>query len=156
MKLRNRYDKALLEQRPRYPDTAEYLSSWMLRTRLDEKGCWVWQGSVCKAGQYGVVGFRGTSMGVHRASYLIFFRPPAPHMEIHHTCENRRCWRPDHLVPMTIEAHRLLPHTRRRMKHCPNGHLYTEDNVRIDGRGIQRCLICQRAIRRRYYEKSGR
>lgn len=62
-------------------------------------GCWNWQAS-CDSDGYGV--FRGAVGDVlyrraHRFSYALNAGPPGA-MLVMHTCDNRRCVRPDHLV----------------------------------------------------------
>lgn len=69
--------------------------------------CILWEGATNGDG-YGVVRFNGVLMLVHRVTYrLKKGRIPAG-KEVHHTCENRRCRNPEHLVLKTHRAHMRL------------------------------------------------
>jgi hypothetical protein len=66
-------------------------------------GCWLWTGGVGKKG-YGLIGRGGKKDGfvyVHRLSYEINVGPIPDGKMILHTCDVRRCVRPNHLVPGT-------------------------------------------------------
>jgi hypothetical protein len=64
-----------------------------------EDGCWIWTGSVTKRG-YGRIN-RNDNRAIHRLAYTTFVAPVPPDLELDHTCENKRCWRPEHLEPVT-------------------------------------------------------
>lgn len=42
---------------------------------------------------------------------------------------------------------------RARIKTCPQGHLYTEENTHINNRGHRGCKICRKEAQRRFKEK---
>lgn len=82
------------------------------KTRI-VSGCWEWQGAVSdpkdKNNQYGVikVGSRTDKSQrkerVHRISYEIFKGTISPGLLVCHTCDNPRCWNPDHLFLGTFQ-----------------------------------------------------
>lgn len=79
-----------------------------LYTINSETGCWEWNGCLSSDG-YGSGRIDGKSVRLHRWSYSYHVGPIPDGHEIHHTCRNRRCFNPDHLVAITRTAHRQLP-----------------------------------------------
>lgn len=66
-------------------------------------GCWLWLAGPAGDG-YGTFKLNGATLLAHRVSYLLTHGElpdgPGYHgVEIRHTCDVRRCVRPDHLVP---------------------------------------------------------
>lgn len=107
--------------------------------------CWVWTGYLQPNG-YGRFASGGRSeprVLVHRWAFAEAngWLPD----ELDHTCENRACVRPDHLVPTTRGDNvRRQTHFNASKTTCPAGHPY--DRVRNTARGSERrCVTCDRA-----------
>ena len=58
-------------------------------------GCWEWTGSTDTIG-YGLISLTGKLYGVHRVSFFVHngFWPNV----CRHSCDNKKCFNPDHLV----------------------------------------------------------
>lgn len=65
------------------------------RKTVNEKGCWIWSGSVGKDG-YGIYG-PGKLFRVHRASYILWVGEIPKGLFILHKCDTPLCFNPDHL-----------------------------------------------------------
>lgn len=139
-------------------------------------GCWEWTGAILKApvgkphiGGYGRVrtcvdGRRG-HVYAHRFVYLALVGEiPADRPQLDHlccdpawctggpTCPHRRCVNPEHLEPVTRAENQRR--AVRLPERCKNGHLFDEENTRVDPRRSERiCRACARdrahAARRR-------
>lgn len=68
--------------------------------KLDDNGCWIWQKSVSGAG-YGQLTVNGKYWSAHKYSYTLKFGPVDSGTLLRHTCHNRKCCNPDHLVTGT-------------------------------------------------------
>jgi len=69
--------------------------------------CWEWHG--CLRDGYGSARIQGKTVVLHRWSYEKHIGPIPKGHELHHTCRNRRCFNPAHLVAITRVLHRQLP-----------------------------------------------
>lgn len=111
-----------------------------------EGGCWVSQRALTRRVRNGE-GYPGIRIGdqmvpVHLASYRHFKGEPTEGWQVHHECDNKRCWNPDHLVALTA-----LEHKRRHHKaECINGHALEGGNVKIrvtkEGWEARLCRAC--------------
>jgi len=77
---------------------------------------------------------------------------------VHHTCNNKSCVNPEHLVASTLEEHSRNHHIglkTKLKKFCKHGHEFTEENTYIqvlpDGKEKRGCRSCQKR-----YNKEGR
>jgi len=132
-------------------------------------GCWLWTGSERSTG-YGCFSLNRANYPAHRASYEFFVGPIPAGLVIDHACCVRVCVNPDHLRPMTqcdnlargksgkgVKTGRNptwlggnygngrdnLLHNKRK-SHCPKGHPYSGDNLKIRPCGRRECRECHR------------
>lgn len=64
---------------------------------VSPSGCWEWNKSVASSG-YGQIRFNYKNLRANRASYLAFKGDIPEGMVVRHTCDNKLCINPDHLV----------------------------------------------------------
>ena len=108
-------------------------------------GCWTWRGTRSSTG-YGVMHWDGRLTGAHRIAWTLIHEEEIPAgMVVRHTCDNRPCVRPDHLLIGTrAENSRDMVERGRstRKTHCKRGHLLSETR-RTWGHTTD-CLLCVR------------
>lgn len=77
------------------------------KREVTPEGCWLWTGAAGAdgAGRYRT---RTGNLLVHRMAYELYVGPIPEGEMIHHECEVRLCFNPDHLRPMTRAAHLRL------------------------------------------------
>jgi hypothetical protein len=125
--------------------------------KIDERGCWLWTGSVNVYG-YGQIRVGGQRNGgknyrVHRlAAFLLMDLPLDSPLKVCHKCDIPNCFNPDHLFFGTqgdnlqdaVSKGRMDFGKRNREKQeCKRGHPFTEENTRrANGRRI--CRVCAR------------
>lgn len=119
--------------------------------------CWLWTGAQKKAG-YGR--FRVNKERVvlaHRFAYELLIGSVPDGEELDHVCMVKQCVRPDgrhvqsvtHLVNVqrAAVAGLFTPEIDRRRghkTHCPHGHPYAGENLRIGPDGKRYCRACNR------------
>ena len=123
------------------------------RVTPDEHGCWIWHGNVTRSDGYSRVSIRLSnrqykSVLTHRLAYELFVGPIPEGKDLHHTCENRSCCNPQHLVPMTHTDH-MHGHVKSELFPC--GHQRTPEN-NTPGRKHQHCHECYKQRMRQYYQ----
>jgi hypothetical protein len=64
--------------------------------KWSDTGCLEWQGSLNRDG-YGYFWFDGKSVRAHRYSLSLFIKPVTSNLNALHSCDNRKCFNPDHL-----------------------------------------------------------
>jgi hypothetical protein len=118
-------------------------------------GCWEWQGSRTPKG-YGRVHARGKLLYVHRVAYEALIAEIPEGLQLDHLCRNRACVNPWHLEPVTnrVNTSRGRAGTRLASEnsgktHCPQGHPYSGDNLRIGPHGWRYCRTCRREQKRK-------
>jgi hypothetical protein len=73
--------------------------------------CWIWTGTTNN--EYGVASntfskWTIAEPAVHRLVYRLLIGEIPQDYVLHHSCFQKRCCNPEHLVPMTAEEHRKL------------------------------------------------
>lgn len=87
------------------------------RTQRSSEGCLIWTGArTRKVDGYGQISVDGHREVAHRVAFeLEHGRPVKENHQLHHTCGNRLCVEPSHLVEVTTEEHaQEHPFTRSR------------------------------------------
>lgn len=69
-----------------------------------DTGCWIWRGKPTRAG-HGQINRDGKTVTAHRYFYEQLVGEVPEGIHLHHTCPNRLCVNPAHLVPMTRGEH---------------------------------------------------
>lgn len=70
------------------------------RVKVNDAGCWIWQGAIKNPGTglpYGWVSFRGKQMNAHRVSWMLHFGEIPIGLEVCHSCDVPACVNPEHL-----------------------------------------------------------
>lgn len=112
---------------------------WKQRYRVDERGCWIWTGSLDRHGygQFDVtVNGRHKNWRAHRWVYTQVVGPLDPDEDIDHVCRVKACVNPSHLLPGSTLANVTAGNAgenNRAKTHCSNGHRFTEENTRLYG-----------------------
>jgi hypothetical protein len=70
-------------------------------------GCWNYQGRKNGHG-YGMMTVEGETVVAHRHYYEQALSPIPDGFQLHHTCHNKACCNPDHLVPLSLQDHMNL------------------------------------------------
>jgi len=132
----------------------------------EDSECLNWIGSKSKFG-YGRFTqrvFNGEGGTVSHAAHRFIYKHAVGEipngLQLHHTCGNRLCVNPSHLIPVTAKenlyASLTPPSINASKTHCINGHPYAGDNlfyVSSDGYERRQCRICSRAKCRAYYHR---
>lgn len=132
----------------------EYNTRWvmriMLRVSINEHGCWLWTGPKSEKG-YGMTAYRAKSTTVHRAIYKIMKDAALTKDQfVCHRCDVPACCNPDHLflgdndINMADKCAKGRHHEMK-VTHCPRGHAYEGENLRINPNGSRACKTCQTA-----------
>lgn len=67
------------------------------RVEPNDKGCWIWLGSVAGQMGYGMFVYRGRKIYAHRASYELWHGKIPDGLCVLHRCDEPTCINPDHL-----------------------------------------------------------
>lgn len=93
---------------------------------------------------YGTASVNQKRTPIHRLFYEALIGPIPEGMVIDHICRNRLCINPMHLQVVTPSENSALGGLRK--THCPQGHLYDEENTYYYGpKNHRQCDTCRRA-----------
>ena len=128
---------------------------WAKVQRNGATECWDWTGSTLGRG-YGSFwpGGAVSRVSAHRFAFELANGPIPEGLQIDHLCRNRRCVNPSHmeLVSLAENVRRGNNHNRDKT-HCPQGHLYSPDNIYWTKRGkgykCRACKACHKAYDKR-------
>jgi HNH endonuclease len=101
------------------------------KTIFHDNGCWEWTGY--KKNGYGSISIHDRDRYIHHLSYILFRGKPDG-LFVLHECDNRPCWRPNHLYVGTQDKNLADMRSRGRHSkpptltglHNPNAHLTDE------------------------------
>lgn len=99
-------------------------------------GCWLWTAALFANG-YGKLTFEGKTRYAHRVAYqLASGRRPRKRQYVCHTCDNRMCVNPDHLVLATARWNVRDMHAKGRASHGPVPFGSAHHNAKLTERDI--------------------
>ena len=97
-------------------------SFWAKVKKGNENECWNWQGALNSTG-YGNISYQGVNVTAHRVAYSLSkgsISVVAPehgsNMFVLHTCDNRKCCNPNHLVLGTYSENQQQAYARNRRR----------------------------------------
>lgn len=131
--------------------------------KVDKRGpdeCWNWLASVLDTGygQFALGKKCDGGISAHRMMYQLTKGDIPQGLVIDHLCRNRKCVNPNHLEAVTQRENLMradcLAARQMRRTHCPQGHEYTPENTRMNGKNGRMCRECGRALARRYYHET--
>jgi HNH endonuclease len=109
--------------------------------------CWLWQGCV-KGNGYGYYKHLGITQMAHIAVYVPIKGEYPRNLVLDHLCRNRSCVNPNHLEVVTEQINILRGIGKAALNakktHCPSGHPYSGDNLKIGTKGERYCRECKR------------
>ena len=91
--------------------------------------CWVWQGSQHSNG-YGWIKVFGKVVSAHKYSYELHKGPIPNGLKIMHSCDNKLCVNPDHLVPGTHQQNMKDAAKNGLMRSGERHHMHGKKNPR--------------------------
>jgi hypothetical protein len=83
--------------------------------KLGADKCWIWRKSVSSSG-YGQIRVNGKTLQAHRVAYELATGASPGHLDVCHSCDNRRCVNPAHLWLGTHRDNNTDRHTKKRSR----------------------------------------
>ncbi len=71
-------------------------------------GCWLTPAKKSSTNGRAQIGCAGLTWTTYRLTYVHFFGPHAKGLELSHSCDNKLCCNPLHVIPMTKKKHEVL------------------------------------------------
>lgn len=103
--------------------------------------CWIWTGTLDYKG-YGRAMYRNQPIRfTHRIVWEMLVGPVPEGLELDHLCRVRACCNPDHLEPVT-HAENMRRGITATKTHCPKGHPYAGENLKVNSRAGRQCRTC--------------
>lgn len=136
------------------------------RTVTPRPDCRIWVRATRNG--YGGISIDGQMKQVHRVVWELVNGAIPEDLTVDHLCRVRACVNTDHMelvtqaenvaraVPFRPRSVSRTPSTPVLAAECANGHEYTPENTRQDGRGRRVCVTCLRDRRRRHDAKRSR
>jgi hypothetical protein len=129
----------------------QYIARFHERSVITPNRCFIWTGTESTKG-YGMVSYRNKQWLIHRLSHVIHLGPIIPGKLVCHTCDNRRCWNPDHLWLGTnrenmVDCSRKGRAWKQQNTACKRGHPYTPETVRLLDMGMTNKRVCKLCAR---------
>lgn len=134
---------------PRKGNTPEQvIQSLLAKREVTVEGCWLWTGT-CNGSGRPVTWYDGKSWYVSRLIKYLMEPKDFKWLAFYcHTCNNPRCFNPEHLYrgnssSNMIDAVQAGTHRNTSKTYCPKGHEYNEDNTLVS-KGQRFCRECDR------------
>lgn len=130
------------------------------RVEVQDDGCWHWTGKLSQWG-YAYIQIDGWKTSAHRMMCEVAHGEPNGLFALH-SCDVRHCVNPDHLrwgtqkenlAEMTERGRARRGLKQKAVTHCPEGHLYDEENTYISKSGSRVCRACQLVKNKEWRER---
>jgi len=134
----------------RTPRTPEQMREFLLSKRKISGECWIWTGAVNQWG-YGQTAWQHRHTMVHRVAACLWKKfDITSQLKVCHSCDQPRCFNPDHLwfgtdADNSRDCTAKGRQFQQRKTHCIHGHEFTKQNTCIKSTTGERvCRACRR------------